>query len=45
MKNIIIARVNTKEQKEVNNSLPSQIVRLEKSIKNELPEANCGESP
>lgn len=30
MKSIIISRVNTEEQKEVNDSLPSQLVRLAK---------------
>src|SRR3989344_557171 len=34
MKAIIIARVSTEEQKEAGNSLPAQIVRLEKYCQN-----------
>ncbi|MDO8601083.1 MAG: recombinase family protein [bacterium] len=34
MKTIIIARVSTEEQKEAGNSLPAQIVRLEKYCQN-----------
>jgi DNA invertase Pin-like site-specific DNA recombinase len=34
MKAILIARVSTEEQKEAGNSLPAQIVRLEKYCQN-----------